>query len=331
MRYFPLHRLRRNRQSKWTRDLVRENVLTTHDLILPLFVQEGQELKTPISSLPECNRYSIDELVKVALEAQSLGIPAIALFPYIDASLKTNEGEEALNPNNLICRCIQTLKNEGLKIGIIADVALDPYTTHGQDGIVKLGCIDNDLTVTQLVKQALVLAEAGADVLAPSDMMDGRVGAIRQALEAHDFKDTIIMSYTAKYASHFYGPFREAVGSKGQLGKQDKTTYQMDPANKHEASLEVNFDIDEGADWFIVKPGMPYLDVVAHMAKNIDYPVFAYQVSGEHFMLHSLAEKTNVSWMELVHESLLGCKRAGATGILCYSSIQMAKWLQAKI
>lgn len=329
---FPYVRMRRSRQSPWIRNLVQETHLRSADLILPLFVIEGQGRREPIVSLPSVERLSIDLIVRQAKHAFSLGIPAVALFPAIDSGLKTEDGAEALNPDSLICRTIRVLKKEVPDIGIICDVALDPYTTHGHDGVLREGTVHNDETVKVLVQQALTLAAVGCDIVAPSDMMDGRVGAIRAALERDGDVDTMILSYAAKYASCFYGPFREAVGSSQTLGKVqgplDKKTYQMNPANAAEAVREVMLDIAEGADMVMVKPGLPYLDVIRDVARVAEVPVLAYQVSGEYAMLSVGASQGLFDKKAAFHESLLAFKRAGARGIFTYAALEVAEHLR---
>lgn len=324
---FPATRLRRLRMRASVRALVAENNLTAADLIWPVFVQEGKNKHTAVASMPGVSRLSIDQLVTQAKRAQKLGIPAIAIFPVTDAKLKTADGKEALNKNNLACRAIAALKKQVPDMAIIADVALDPYTSHGQDGIVENGVVVNDKTVEALAKQALVLAKAGADIVAPSDMMDGRVGAIRAALEKNGFADTIILAYSAKYASSFYGPFRDAVGSAKNLGKADKRNYQMDPTNGDEAMREIALDIAEGADMVMVKPGIAYLDIVQRAAKQFDVPVLAYQVSGEYAMIHAAAKNGWIDGSAVMMESLLAFKRAGARAILTYAAIDIAESL----
>lgn len=324
---FPLVRMRRNRTYDWSRRLVRENSLTVNDLILPVFVKEGEGIVEPIASMPGVNRYSIDTLVEFVKEAADLGIPAVAVFPVTPAEAKTEDGNEALNRHNLICRAGTALRAARLEIGLIADVALDPYTTHGQDGVVRNGYVANDESLAILAQQAEVQADAGYDIIAPSDMMDGRVRAIRQTLDAAGHTNVQIMAYSAKYASAFYGPFRDAVGSKGSLGKGDKRTYQMDPANSSEAIKEVQLDLDEGADMVMVKPGMPYLDIVRRVSHELNAPTFAYQVSGEYAMLQAAAAN---GWLDLeavMLESLLAFKRAGADGVLTYFAVETAKVL----
>jgi porphobilinogen synthase len=318
------------RRDAFTRALVREHSLTASDLILPVFVHEGVDLVTPVLSMPGVARLSLDRLLLVAHECVALGIPVLALFPVIDASLKTPDGIEATNPEGLIPRVVRALKAELPQLGILTDVALDPYTSHGQDGLLDAaGYILNDPTVAMLTRQALVQAEAGVDILAPSDMMDGRIGAIRQALEAQGHIHTRIMAYSAKYASAFYGPFRDAVGSKGNLGRADKKTYQMDPGNSDEALREVALDLAEGADMVMVKPGMPYLDIVRRVKDEFRVPTFAYQVSGEYAMLKAAAAN---GWLEhdaVMMESLLAFKRAGADGVLTYFALEAARLLKA--
>ena len=323
---FPGTRLRRNRKANWSRRLVSENQLSPADLIWPLFIAEGKAQRTAIASMPGVDRISIDLAVEAAHEAVKLGIPALALFPYTDIKLRTEDAAEAFNPDNLVCRATRAIKLTGLDIGIILDVALDPYTSHGHDGLLVGNDIVNDPTLDALVKQSLVQAEAGADVLAPSDMMDGRVSAIRSALEAAGHGNTQIMAYAAKYASAFYGPFRDAVGSSGFL-KGDKRTYQMDPGNSDEAIREVALDIAEGADMVMVKPGMPYLDIVRRVSETYDVPVFAYQVSGEYAMIVRAAEAGAFDADKAILESLLAFKRAGAAGVLTYFAPRAAKLL----
>jgi len=325
---FPATRLRRNRKTTWSRRLVAENVLTPADLIWPLFVIEGTAKREPVASMPGVERLSVDQAVEAAREAARLGIPAIALFPFTDPKLRTEDGREAFNPDNLVCRATRAIKKAKLDIGIILDVALDPYTSHGHDGLLIGEEIANDETIAALVKQSLVQAEAGCDVLAPSDMMDGRIGAIRTALEARGLKSTQIMSYAAKYASAFYGPFRDAVGSAGFL-KGDKRTYQMDPANSDEALREVELDLAEGADMVMVKPGMPYLDIVRRVSETFGVPTFAYQVSGEYAMIVRAAEAGAFDCDKAAVESLLAFKRAGAAGILTYFAPRVAKLIGA--
>lgn len=326
---FPASRPRRNRRDDFSRRLVRENILSVNDLIYPVFVKEGNNLHEPVLSMPGIVRYSPDSILPVAEECVRLGIPVLALFPSIEPSLKTPDGIEATNPEGLIPRVVASLKKEFPELGILCDVALDPYTSHGQDGLIDdSGYVLNEPTVEILVRQALVQAEAGADYVAPSDMMDGRIGAIRQALEAHNFIYTRIMAYSAKYASAFYGPFRDAVGSASNLGKSDKMTYQVDPANRHEALREVAADIREGADLVMVKPGMPYLDIVRDVKEMFRMPTYAYQVSGEYAMIKAASINGWLDHDKVMMESLLAFKRAGADGILTYFAIEAAKILQ---
>ncbi|HEY8698942.1 MAG TPA: porphobilinogen synthase [Rhizomicrobium sp.] len=327
---FPATRMRRLRRHDWTRRLVAETRLSPADFIWPLFVVEGDNRREPVPSMPGVDRLSIDLAVRAAGEAAALGIPVVALFPHTDSSLKTPDGREALNARNLVCRAVREIKKQVPQVGVLCDVALDPYTTHGHDGVMNAGndCVDNDETVKILVQQALLQAEAGCDIIAPSDMMDGRIGAIRAALEKSGFKDTLIMAYAAKYASAFYGPFRDAVGSaKALIG--DKRTYQMDPANIDEALREVALDIAEGADMVMVKPGMPYLDVLSRVREAFQVPTFAYQVSGEYAMLMAAAERGWLDRERAVLESLIAFKRAGASGVLTYFAPQAARLLQA--
>ena len=324
----PIIRPRRLRVSPWIRNMVSEHRVTVNDLIWPVFIQEGNNLRTPIASMPGVERLSIDLLTLAVKEARDLGIPAIALFPATPTNLKTQDGEESFNPENLVCRTIRAIKSEVPDIGIICDVALDPYTSHGQDGLVRNGIVVNDETVEVLCKQSIVQARAGCDVIAPSDMMDGRVGAIRKALDNAGFSQVAILSYAAKYASAFYGPFRDAVGSANNLGKSDKKTYQMDPSNSSEALREVAHDIAEGADMVMVKPGMPYLDVVARVKDAFKVPTFAYQVSGEYAMLCAAAANGWLDREKVILESLLSFKRAGADGVLTYFAVEAAKLLK---
>ncbi|MEJ5031692.1 porphobilinogen synthase [Comamonas sp. MYb69] len=328
---FPHNRPRRLRRDSFTRNLVRENVLTPHDFIYPVFVHEGQGKREPVLSMPGVDRLSLDLLLPVAEQCVALGIPVMALFPQIDTALKTPDGKEALNPDGLIPRVVRALKKEFPQLGVMTDVALDPYTSHGQDGLLdETGYILNDETVEILVGQALNHAEAGVDIVAPSDMMDGRIGAIREAFESQGHIYTRIMAYSAKYASAFYGPFRDAVGTRGALGKADKNVYQMDPANTDEALREVAQDLAEGADMVMVKPGMPYLDVVRRVKDEFKVPTFAYQVSGEYAMLKAAAQNGWLDHDQVMMESLLAFKRAGADGILTYFSLDAARWLKEK-
>jgi porphobilinogen synthase len=321
-------RMRRNRKAEWARRLVRENALSAADLIWPIFICEGADHSEPISTMPGVMRHSIDHAVNEAREAAALGIPALALFPNTPAALRDETGSEALNPENLVCRAIRAIKQAVPEIGIITDVALDPYTSHGHDGLVANGHILNDETVAVLVKQAIVQARAGADVIAPSDMMDGRVGAIREALDAAGLHDVSIMAYAAKYASAFYGPFRDAVGASSTL-KGDKKTYQMDPANAAEALREVELDLAEGADYVMVKPGLPYLDIVTRVKDQFGVPTFAYQVSGEYAMIMAAAERGMLDADKAMLETLLAFKRAGCDGILTYFAPRAARLLKA--
>ncbi|WP_244313962.1 porphobilinogen synthase [Roseibium denhamense] len=319
-------RMRRNRQTDWTRRLVRENHLTVDDLIWPVFLTDGENVRQAVPSMPGVFRLSVDEAVREANRAAELGIPAMAIFPYTDPDLRDETGSEALNPDNLTCRALRAIKSEQLNVGLMTDVALDPYTSHGHDGLMQGDTILNDETVDQLCRQALVQADAGSDVIAPSDMMDGRIGAIRQALDSQNHRDTQIMAYSAKYASAFYGPFRDAVGSSGTL-KGDKRTYQMDPANTDEAIREAELDIAEGADMVMVKPGMPYLDIVRRIKDQFQVPTYAYQVSGEYAMI---AAASGNGWLDhdrAMLESLLAFKRAGADGILTYFAPAVAEML----
>jgi len=325
---YPAVRLRRNRRADWSRRLVAETVLTPADLIWPLFVIEGKGVREPIAAMPGVDRLSVDLVVEAAREAERLGIPAVALFPNTSPLLRTDDAREALNPDNLVCRATRAVKEAGIGVGVILDVALDPYTSHGHDGLLIGGEIANDATVEMLVRQSMVQADAGADILAPSDMMDGRIGAIRRALEESGRTATQIMAYAAKYASAFYGPFRDAVGSGGLL-KGDKRTYQMDPANGDEALREVALDITEGADMVMVKPGLPYLDIVRRVADTFKVPTFAYQVSGEYAMLMAAVERGFLDGDKAVLESLIAFKRAGASGVLTYFAPRAAKLLDA--
>ncbi len=326
---FPAARPRRNRRDDFSRRLVRENVLTAHDLIYPVFVMEGQGIQEAVPSMPGVLRYSPDTLLKVAEECVTLGIPVIALFPVIDANLKTPDGIEAANPDGLIPRVVAQLKKNFPELGVLTDVALDPYTSHGQDGVLdENGYVLNEPTVQILMRQALTQAHAGVDIVAPSDMMDGRIGSIRQALEAEQHIYTRIMAYSAKYASAFYGPFRDAVGSATNLGKSNKFTYQMDPANRNEALREVAADIREGADMVMVKPGMPYLDILRDVKNAFGMPTYAYQVSGEYAMIKAAAANGWLDHDKVMMESLLAFKRAGGDGVLTYFAIAAAKLLK---
>jgi porphobilinogen synthase len=320
-------RLRRNRRSEWARRLVQEHTLTTDDLIWPLFVMDGQNARAAVASMPGVERLSVDQAVREAERAAKLTIPCIALFPYTDPSLRDDTGSEALNADNLVCRAIRAIKKEVPEIGVLCDVALDPFTSHGHDGLLRDGEILNDETVAVLVKQALVQAQAGCDIIAPSDMMDGRVGAIRNGLDAANFTDVSIMAYAAKYASAFYGPFRDAVGSAKTL-TGDKRTYQMDPSNTDEALREVALDIEEGADMIMVKPGLPYLDIVARVKETFGMPTFAYQVSGEYAMIMAAAQNGWLDGERAMMESLIAFKRAGADGVLTYFAPRVAEKLK---
>ncbi|NOT72356.1 MAG: porphobilinogen synthase [Hyphomicrobium sp.] len=323
---FPAIRMRRNRKAPWARRLVTETTLSASDLVWPMFVIEGVAKRIKIDSMPGVERLSVDLIVEAARDAVRLGIPAIALFPYTDPKLRTDEAHEAFNPENLVCRATRAVKAAQLDIGVILDVALDPYTSHGHDGLLIGEDIANDATIDALIRQALVQADAGADILAPSDMMDGRIGALRQALEQAGHHNTQLMSYAAKYASAFYGPFRDAVGSSGFL-KGDKRTYQMDPANSDEALREVALDIAEGADMVMVKPGMPYLDIVRRVSETFKVPTLAYQVSGEYTMIVCAAEAGGLDLDKCVLESLLAFKRAGASAVFTYFAPHAAKLL----
>ena len=326
---FPARRPRRLRQHDFSRRLVRENVLIVDDLIYPVFVLEGENRREAVASMPGIERLSLDLLLQEAAELVALGIPAIALFPVVGQERKSLDAEAAWDDEGLVPRVVRALKAAHPQLGIITDVALDPYTTHGQDGIIdERGYVLNDITTQALVRQALCQARAGADVVAPSDMMDGRIGAIRQALEANGFVNTQIMAYSAKYASHYYGPFRDAVGSAANLGKSSKETYQMDPANGDEALHEVGQDIAEGADMVMVKPGMPYLDVVRRVKDQYGIPTFAYQVSGEYAMHMAAIQNGWLKERETILESLICFKRAGADGILTYFAKRVAQWLR---
>lgn len=327
---FPGHRPRRMRRDDWSRRLMQENQVSASDLIYPVFLLEGQGKSEAVVSMPGVNRVSLDLLFPVAQECVDLGIPVLALFPVIDSALKTPDGKEAFNPNGLIPSAVRELKKRFPNLGIMTDVALDPYTNHGQDGVLdEQGRILNDETTAILVQQAIAQAEAGVDIVAPSDMMDGRIGKIREALEQKKLIHTRIMAYSAKYASAFYGPFRDAVGSAKNLGKADKKTYQMDCANGDEALREVALDINEGADMVMVKPGMPYLDIVRRVREEFNYPTFAYQVSGEYAMLKAAAQNGWLDHDAVMMESLLAFKRAGADGVLTYFALEAARLIKA--
>lgn len=326
---FPQVRMRRMRHDDFSRRLMRENVLTVNDLILPVFVKEGKGDRQPIPTMPGVVRYTLDELLKVCGQCVDLGIPMVALFPAIDSALKTADGSEATNPDGLIPRVVHAIKEAYPELGVMCDVALDPYTTHGQDGLIdQTGYILNDETVQMLIGQALAQAKAGADVVAPSDMMDGRIGAIRQALENEGLIHTRIMAYSAKYASAFYGPFRDAVGSSSNLGKSNKDVYQQDPANSNEALWEVGLDLAEGADMVMVKPGLPYLDVIRRVKDEFKAPTFAYHVSGEYAMIKCAAAAGCIDEKKITMESMIAFKRAGADGILTYCAVDVARWVR---
>ena len=328
---FPAIRMRRMRRDPFSRALMRENVVTSSDLIYPVFILDGANRREPVASMPGVERVSVDVLLKVAEECVALGIPVLALFPNIDAEKKTPDGIEATNPDGLVPRAVRALKQNFPQLGILTDVALDPYTSHGQDGLLdENGYVINDATTDMLIRQALCQADAGVDVVAPSDMMDGRIGAIRHALEAKGHIHTRIMAYSAKYASAFYGPFRDAVGSAGTLGKADKMTYQMDPANSDEALREVGLDLAEGADMVMVKPGMPYLDIVRRVKDEFKVPTFAYQVSGEYAMIKAAAQNGWLDHDKVMMEAMLSFKRAGADGVLTYFALDIARLLKAR-
>ena len=327
MSAFPALRMRRNRRTAWSRALVRENTLTPHDLIWPVFVIEGQNRTEEVSSMPGVTRYSVDLLVDKVKEAAGLGIPAVALFPNTQRERRTPDAREAFNPDNLVCQAVRAIRKAVPDIGIMCDVALDPYTSHGHDGLMEGEEILNDATLDALVKQTLVQAEAGCDIIAPSDMMDGRIGRIRAALEEKGLQHVQIMAYSAKYASGFYGPFRDAVGSSGTL-TGDKRTYQMDPANTDEAMREVALDLAEGADMVMVKPGMPYLDIVRRVKDTFKVPTFAYQVSGEYAMIMAACNNGWLDPKKVIPEALMSFKRAGADGILTYFAVEVAKGMK---
>ena len=327
--HFPAHRPRRMRRDDWSRRLMQENSVSPSDLIYPVFLLEGSNQSQAVASMPGVNRVSLDLLFSVAQECVALGIPVMALFPVIDSALKTPDGKEAFNPNGLIPTAVKELKKRFPPLGIMTDVALDPYTSHGQDGVLDAeGRILNDETTAILVQQAVAQAQAGVDIVAPSDMMDGRIGKIREALEQKNLIHTRIMAYSAKYASAFYGPFRDAVGSAKNLGKADKKTYQMDSANSDEAIHEVALDISEGADMVMVKPGMPYLDIVRRVKDTFEYPTYAYQVSGEYAMLKAAAQNGWLDHDAVMMESLLAFKRAGADGVLTYFALEAARLIK---
>ena len=324
---FPRTRMRRNRQLPWLRSLVTEHRLTTDDLVWPIFVHDGTDADVPVASMPGVSRFSIDRAVEAVKEAGGLGIRAVALFPVTDPSKKTPDGDEALNPQNLVCRTLERLSRACPDMGFIADVALDPYTTHGQDGLLREGRVVNDETLAILRKQAVLQAQAGSTMVAPSDMMDGRIGAVRDALDEAQLSDVAVLAYAAKYASAYYGPFRDAVGSKGNLGKGDKRTYQMDPANSDEALREVALDLEEGADAVMVKPGQPYLDIVRRVKDTFHVPTFVYQVSGEYAMIQAAAAQGWIDGDAVLLEALLAFKRAGADAVLTYGAVRAAKLL----
>ena len=325
---FPRTRMRRNRRDAWSRALVSEHSLAVNDLIWPIFVTDGKAQRTEIPSMPGVFRLSVDLAVEETQAARELGIPAVALFPVTDVKLKTDDAREALNPENLMCRTMRAIKKATPDLGIVGDVALDPYTSHGHDGLIANGQILNDETVEVLRKQAVLQAQAGCDIVAPSDMMDGRIGAIRDALDEAKLTHTRLLSYAAKYASAFYGPFRDAIGSKANLGQGDKRTYQMDPANTDEALREVALDLEEGADMVMVKPGMPYLDIVRRVHETFGVPTMVYQVSGEYAMLKGAAERGWLDGERVILESLLAFKRAGACAVLTYAAVEVAKALR---
>ncbi len=328
MSHYPLVRMRRNRQSDWSRRLTRENNLSCSDLIWTTILSDGAAPREAVTSMPGVDRLNIAALVTEAKRARDLGIPAIAIFPHINPKFKCNQGREALNANGLVPKAVRAIKEAVPDIGVIVDVALDPYTDHGHDGILENGLILNDQTVEALQECAVILADAGADIVAPSDMMDGRVGAIRESLESHDHEDVMIMSYAAKYASGFYGPYRDAIGTASSL-QGDKRTYQMDPANSDEALREVALDIDEGADMIMVKPGMPYLDIIRRLKDAYGMPTYAFQVSGEYAMIMAAVQNGWLEEKRVVQESLLCFKRAGCDGVLTYFAPKVAEWLQA--
>ena len=326
---YPMVRMRRMRHDDFSRRLMRENVVTVNDLILPVFVQEGERTRSPIPTMPGVCRYTIDELLDVCGEMVDLDIPMVALFPHIEDSLKTPDGVEAANGDGLIPRTVKAIKEKYPSLGVMCDVALDPYTTHGQDGLIdETGYILNDETIEMLVRQVRAQVEAGADVVAPSDMMDGRIGVIRKMLEAEGHINTRIMAYSAKYASSFYGPFRDAVGSSSNLGKSNKAVYQQDPANGDEALWEVGLDLAEGADMVMVKPGVPYLDIVRRVKDEFKAPTFVYHVSGEYAMIKCAAAAGCIDEKRITMETMISCKRAGADGILTYCALDVARWLK---
>jgi len=328
---YPLHRPRRARLNEWSRSLIQETDLSARNFIYPVFVLEGKERREAVPSMPGVERQSVDILLETAKQCVDLGIPVMALFPVIDSSLKTLDGSEAFNPNGLVPNVVKTLKDHFPELGIMTDVALDPYTSHGQDGLIdESGYVLNEETTEVLVQQAICQARAGSDIVAPSDMMDGRIIEIRDGLESEGFIHTQIMAYSAKYASAFYGPFRDAVGSSGNLGKSNKKTYQMDFCNSDEAIREVALDISEGADMVMIKPGMPYLDIVRRVKDTFGYPTFAYQVSGEYAMIKAAAQNNWLDHDQVMMESLMAFRRAGADGILTYFALDAARLLQSK-
>jgi porphobilinogen synthase len=326
---YPRTRMRRNRTDEWSRRLVRENHLEPSDLIWPIFVQDGEARETPIPSMPGVSRFSVERAVEAVGEAAELGIPLVAVFPVIPAPLKSDEAHEAVNPGNVVCRAVHAIKSAHPDVGVMCDVALDPFTSHGQDGLIRNGEVVNDETVAMLVQQALVQAQAGCDIIAPSDMMDGRIGAIRDGLDAAGLENVKILSYAAKYASAFYGPFRDAVGSAVSLGVKGKQTYQIDPANSDEALREVALDIAEGADMVMIKPGLPYLDIIRRIKTSFGMPTFTYHVSGEYAMLKAAAANGWIDGDKAMMETLLAFKRAGADGVLTYCAIEAARRLKA--
>ena len=323
---YPRTRMRRNRRDDWNRRLVSENAVSVNDLIWPLFVHDRDET-IPVPSMPNVNRLSIDGAVRAAEQAAELGIPVIAVFPAVEPELKNAEGTEAINPNSIVCKAVRAISQAVPEVGVMCDVALDPFTSHGHDGLIRDDYVVNDETVAVLCQQALLQAEAGCHIISPSDMMDGRIGAIRDCLDGNGFDDVRIMAYSAKYASAFYGPFRDAVGSGTYLGKADKKTYQMDPGNSDEAMREIALDLAEGADMVMVKPGMPYLDIVRRVKDEFGVPTFAYQVSGEYAMLHAAAQNGWLDGDKVMMEALLAFKRAGCDGILTYAAVDIAKKL----
>ena len=326
---YPTTRMRRNRRFEWSRRMVRENNLDPNDLILPLFIKDETHGSEFIETMPGVRRYSIDELSKIIKETKSLGIPAVALFPVINPKLKTPDAEEAWNPDNLLCQAIRRIKETHADIGIICDVALDPFNSDGHDGLVQNGHVENDTTLDALCRQALVQAQAGCDIIAPSDMMDGRIGKIRKFLDTHDYQKVMIMSYAAKFSSSFYGPFRDAIDSSGFLAGETKDTYQIDPSNSDEALREVALDVNEGADMVMIKPGLPYLDIIWRVKEKFGLPTFAYNVSGEYSMIRFAAEAGAVDLNKVMLETLISFKRAGCNGVLTYFAIDAARHLNS--